>query len=99
MRHLASVDTIWYQETHETELDYTNSRIYQNSRTIIKNYADIHLFSIVIACVPIQMHHGQAVLAFVPDPGFSTLRFVRDMLSMRELDDPSSRLSTKFFND
>jgi hypothetical protein len=56
--------------------------------------------------MPIQMHHGQAVLAFVPDPGFSALRFVavhigqammqqhlmngimRDMLSMRELDDP-----------
>ena len=55
--------------------------------------------------MPIQMHHGQAVLAFVPNPEFSALRFVavhigqamreqhlmnsimRDMLSMRELDD------------
>jgi hypothetical protein len=66
-------------------------------RTIIKNHADVHLFSIVIAGMPIQ--------AFVSNPGFSALRFVavhigqaimqqhlmngimRDMLSMLELDD------------
>lgn len=45
-------------------------------QTIVKNRADIHISSIVIACMPIQMHHGKAVLTFVPDPRFSALRFV-----------------------
>ena len=51
--------------------------VHENApRTIIKDCADVHLFPIMNACMPIQMHHGQAVLAFVPDLGFSSLRFV-----------------------
>lgn len=43
-------------------------------RAIVQNCT--HLLAIEFAIVPIQMHQGQAVLPFIPDPRSSALRFV-----------------------
>jgi hypothetical protein len=51
-----------------------------------KVFKSAHLISIMITGMPIKMYHGQAVHAFVPDPGFSALRFVAVQIgqAMRE---------------